>query len=638
MSDEITIGIDLGTTNSCVAYQDHTGKVVIIANDQGYRTTPSYVTYTNEERLVGNASKNLAVSHINSTIYDAKRLIGRRFEDPQTQKDIAKLPYKIINKNNQPYIEVKYLKKKHEFRPEEVSSVILSYLKGVAENATGKKVVGAVITVPAYFNDSQRQATKDAGTIAGLNVLRIINEPTAAAMAYGLNKSDNSRTVLVFDLGGGTFDVSLLSITPEHGMFKVLATAGDTHLGGEDFDNLLVDYLVEQYQKKTGVSLDGNSRALCQIKIKAEEAKRQLSATKDTNIDLSFIGTEPCTVRISRAKFNSLCSALIKRCLLPVEKVLEDANKQTTDVDEIVMVGGSSRIPKVQDTIIDYFGGKKLNLTINPDEAVAHGAAIQAACLSGQENCYDILLLDVTPLSLGLETLGGVMDVVISRQKTVPCKVTKRYGTAKDNQTTVQVKVYEGERKMTKDNNLLGKFELSGIPPMPKHTATIDVTFSIDTNGILSVSAVETSTGAAREIVISNNKGRLTQEELEEKLKEAETFRKQDEEAKNCVRERNDTEEYLENVLESIERIRGLSDDDKDVLKQIYERGFKWLDSEASANASSEDIRKNRHEWEKEVMAIYTKANAAAGQYTADPETAPQTESNADEDFQVEDC
>lgn len=610
----INIGIDLGTTNSCVGFQNHLGEVIIIANDQGYRTTPSYVTYTADERIVGVASKNLSITNMENTIYDAKRLIGRRYSDSQTQNDIAKLPYKVVDKDDQPYISVKYLRKQHMFRPEEVSSVLLSYLKDMAEKATGFKVSGAVITVPAYFNDSQRQATNDAGKLAGLKVLRIINEPTAAAMAYGLNKKEKSSNVLVFDLGGGTFDVSLLTIKSNQGIFKVLATAGDTHLGGEDFDDLLVEYLAEKYEEKSGVSLKGNTKSLRMLKTKAEEVKRQLSSSKECNVDLSFIGQQSVSVRVSRAKFNSLCSTLFKKCLDPVEKVLSDAKKQKQDVDEIVMVGGSSRIPKVQETISDFFNGKKLNLTINPDEAVAYGAAVQAAALSGQDNCHDILLLDVNPLSLGLETHGGIMDVVIARQTTIPCQSTKTYHTSRDNQTTVLIQVYEGERGMTKHNNLLGKFELSGIPPMPKHVASVDVCFKVDNNGILSVSASESTTGVAREIVISNNKGRLSAEELEAKIKEAEMYKKQDEEAKNTVKERTDTEEYLEHVLKSAETMRGLSDEDKKKLKDIYDDGNNWLEGEGE-HAKSADIRKKRQEYETEVMKIYDRANASSGQF-----------------------
>ena len=623
----ISIGIDLGTTNSCVAYQNHIGEVIIIPNDQGFRTTPSYVTYTATERLVGPASKNVAITNMNNTIYDAKRLIGRKCDDVQTAEDIKTMSYTIINKNNQPYIQVKYQKKLHEFRPEEVSAVILSYLKDVAEKATGETVIGAVITVPAYFNDSQRQATKDAGKMAGLNVLRIINEPTAAAMAYKLNKNDKAINILVFDLGGGTFDVSLLNINPKHGLFKVLATAGDTHLGGEDFDNILVNYLAEQYESKTKVNVMSNTNAMRKIKTIAETVKIQLSATREAHADLSSIGEPDCSVRVSRAKFNKLCAKLFNNCLTPVEQVLIDSNMNKDEISEIVMVGGSSRIPKIQDTISDYFNGKKLNLTINPDEAVAHGAALQASALSEQEGCNEILLLDVTPLSLGLETRGGVMDVVIPRQSTIPKKVTKSYSTARDNQTTVLIKVYEGERQITRDNNLLGIFELSGIPPMNKHIASIEVTFCIDNNGILSVAATEANTSVERKIEISNNKGRLTTEELQEKIKEAETFRKQDTEAKTYVKERNDMEEYLESVLDSIDKVNDLTDGDQQILKDVYDEGFEWLEKNVE-NSSSSQIKTKRTKLQDKVMAVYKKESS----------NMPPTESKADESFRMEDA
>lgn len=615
-----TIGIDLGTTNSCVAYYSENGEVVIIPNDQGNRTTPSFVTYTEDERLVGDASKNVSVEHMDSTIYDVKRLIGRKYKDREVQEDIKHMAYEVVDKGNQPVVKVNYMGKVHYFRPEEVSSVVLSYLKTIAENAIGKEVTNAVITVPAYFNDSQRQATKDAGRVAGLNVLRIINEPTAAAMAYGLDKKTDCN-VLVFDLGGGTFDVSLLKIGGDN-VFQVLATAGDTHLGGEDFDNELTKYLTQEYHKQTGVDVRQNQRAIRQIKIAAEQAKRTLSSATQATVNLSHIGNKSCSIKLSRAKFNAICSELFTRCLVPVEKVLKDAGTSVGDVNEIVMVGGSSRIPKVQEMLKEYFKGKNLNLTVNPDEAVAYGAAVHGAFLSGQNRDLDILLVDVAPLTLGVETYGGIMDPIIPRQKPVPCKQEKKYYTAKDNQTAVLIQVYEGERQLTCDNNKLGEFELSGIPPKPRGMSEIKVVFSLDKDGILSVSAEENSTGAARTITITNNKGRLSAEELEAKIAEAEQFKKQDEEKRNKVKEVNETEEYLYAVRDSEHKLRGLSEPDRKELEAICVEGFDWL-SDKSQNSSSEDVRVQRHKLEKRVMVIYNRANSAAGQYNINEEPEP---------------
>ena len=611
----ITIGIDLGTTNSCVAYYNDNGEVQIITNDQGGRTTPSYVTYTDTQRLVGEASRAMTVEDIKNTIFDVKRLIGRKFQDVSTQEDLKTLPYDIVNRNGQCAVRVNYMDKEHVFLPEEVSSVILTYLKTQAENVLGEPVANAVITVPAYFNDAQRQATKDAGALAGLNVLRIINEPTAACMCYGLQKVSNDKNILVFDLGGGTFDVSLLNISSEDGVFQVLATAGDTHLGGEDFDNTIAHHLANEYFKKTGKDVRKDQRALRQIKIAAEQAKRTLSSATKATVNLSHIGPNTFTYDLRRAKFNDLCAPTFKKIMEPINKVLKDAGVNREAVDEIVLVGGSSRIPKIQSMLQDYFSGKKLNQSINPDEAVAYGAAVNGALLSKTDTNLDILLVDVAPLSLGVETQGGRMDVVIPRQKTIPCTEKKTYHTAKDNQTSVLIQVYEGERAMTKDNNKLGEFELSGIPPKPRHTAEVEVTFTLDTDGILSVSAVETSTGAARNIVITNNKGRLSDEELEAKIQEALKYKEQDEEAKARAKEYNESEEYLYAVRESRDTVRGLTAEDKKELESICNAGFQWLEDNNSSTSS--EIQTERRQWEKKVTVIYNKANASAGQYNA---------------------
>jgi heat shock protein 1/8 len=622
-----TIGIDLGTTNSCVGYYNSNGEVHIITNDQGHRTTPSYVTFTDDERLIGDASKNLSLEYINNTVYDAKRFIGRKFNDLEVQEDMKNLSYTIIDRGDQPIIKVKYLKKERFFRPEEVSAMILTYLKEMAERAIGGPVINAVITVPAYFNDSQRQATKDAGRLAGLNVLRIINEPTAAAMAYGLDQKKDECNVLVFDLGGGTFDVSLLNISMN--MFKVLATAGDTHLGGEDFDNIIADHIAEVYHKQTKKNIKNDQRAMHQVKFAAEQAKRLLSTSNQATISLSQLGI-PFTYSLSRAKFNSLCSSVFKRCLTPVSKVLKDANTKPEEVDEIVLIGGSSRIPKIQELLQEFFNGKKLNMTVNPDEAVAHGAAIHGAFLSGQNKDLDILLVDVAPLTLGVETYKGVMDPIIARQETIPCRHTKTYYTSKDNQTSVLIKVFEGERQMTEDNNNLGEFELSGIPPKPRAMSEVQVTFILDTDGILSVSAEESSTGATRTITITNNKGRLTKEELEQKIKEAEQFKKQDEEKRDKVKETNETEEYLYAVRDSEDKVRGLTELDKKELEEICIEGFVWLGDKAS-EFSSEQIRNQRHKWEKRVMIVYNRANNSSEQYIQPTIKTTVTETDDDE-------
>jgi len=613
MSEEqgVTIGIDLGTTYSCIAYYNEQGQVQILQNELGDRTTPSYVTYTQEERVVGRASKSMAVKDPLNTIFDVKRLIGCKYNDLGVQSDIAKFPYKVIDINNQPFVEVQYLGETKRFRPEEISSVVLSSLKESAEKAIGKKVSNAVITVPAYFNDSQRQATKDAGRLAGLNVLRIINEPTAAAMAYGLgcNKTDVEANVLVFDLGGGTFDVSLLNIFD--GVFQVLATSGDTHLGGEDFDNIIVEHLVAEFKKQSGVDISTDGYALRLLKVEAEQCKRTLSSALNSQILISNLsGGHSFNYKLSRAKFETLCASVFQRCMVPVKRVLDDAKIKASEVNEIVMVGGSSRIPKIQSMLREYFNNKELNLTINPDEAVAYGAAVQGAILSGKANDICVILVDVIPLSLGVETQGGIMDVIIPRQKTIPCKVTKEYSTSSDLQTSVSIKVYEGERASTRDNNCLGTFELSGIPPKPKHMAKICVTFDLDANGILMVSAQEQSTGMTKNITISNNKGRLSEDELKLKLEEADRYKEQDAEISNRIKEANSSESYFLAVKASIDTIIGLTEENKEVLKKICDEGLFWLENSYGDQRTSSDIKAHRLELEGRVSAIYESVSA----------------------------
>lgn len=628
------IGIDLGTTYSCVGcWKD--GHVDIIPNDQGNRTTPSYVSFDDNVRNIGDAAKNLVAINPTNTIYDAKRLIGRKYSDPTVQKDIKHWPFKVISKNDKPYLRVNYMNEIKDFAPEEISAMVLTKMKEIAETYLEKKVDGAVITVPAYFNDAQRSATKDAGAIAGINVLRIINEPTAAAIAYGLDKqkTTNEKNILIFDFGGGTLDITVL--TQSEGIFEVRATSGDTHLGGEDIDNILTNYCLTEFNKKYNVDLSSIPRARRRIQTACERSKRTLSSQMEVSVNIDNLHeNRDFTLVITRAKFDALCMPIFQQTIAPLDDALKTSRLDKTQIDEVILVGGSTRIPKVRDLLSEYFNGKKLNMSVNPDEAVAYGAAVQAAILNGDKSdvLSELVILDATPLTLGVETAGQIMTPMIPRGSTIPTKKSNTFSTYSDNQPACSIVIYEGERKFTRDCNKLGEFTLSGIPPAPRGIPQIEITYDVDTNSILNVTAMEKTTGKKMSITVKSDAGHRSKDEIEHMVKEAEKFAEEDRKNGERIESKNQLENYVHHVKNSLKDINSkLESNDVTLIETTLQQTLDWLNNHQNSEKIEYDQKKQEIEQiiQPIMMKMYQQHQSSPS--TDIPEEQPHTKSTTGE-------